>query len=279
MDLHLPTQRPYNAPWVFEFLHKRALPGVEMVDGLNYRRRLTGCGVAPEWVEVRWRGDGLQVRLPTAAATRRSSLLARIRHLFDLDADSRAIDSHLRSDPLLAPWVRQAPGLRAPGAWDGFETAVRAVLGQQVSVAQATALAAKLMRRFGHGAFPTPEALREADVAAIGMPGKRGEAIRSLAAAAACSALTLDAGADRATLQATLRALPGIGPWTAAYIALRVGKDPDAFLPGDWVVRKMLNTTAVEAQKLAAAWAPWRSYAVMLLWYGAGRAASRPGAA
>lgn len=279
MDIHLPAQPPYNAPWVFEFLNQRALPGLEAVDGLSYRRRLSGRGAAPEWLEVRWRGDGLQVRLPSNASPRRQDLLARIRRLFDVDADSSAIDRHLSRDPLLAPWVRQAPGLRVPGAWDGFETAVRAVLGQQVSVARARALAAKLMLRFGQGAFPGPQALQDADVAAIGMPGKRGEAIRRLATAAAKGALTLDAGADSANLQAALCALPGIGPWTAAYIALRVAKDADAFLPHDWVVRKVLKASAAQAQQRAASWAPWRGYAVMLLWRAAGygRAARKQG--
>ncbi len=267
----MPTQPPYNAPWVFDFLNQRALPGLEAVDGLSYRRRLTGCGGTAEWLEVRWRGDGLQVRLPGNALPRRQDLLARIRRLFDVDADSGAIDGHLSRDPLLAPWLRQTPGLRVPGAWDGFETAVRAVLGQQVSVARARALATKLMLRFGQGAFPGPQALQDADVAAIGMPGKRGEAIRQLAAAAAKGALTLDADADSANLQATLCALPGIGPWTAAYVALRVAKDADAFLPHDWVVRKMLKASAAQAQQRAAGWAPWRGYAVMLIWCAAGR--------
>lgn len=270
MDIHLPTQPPYNAPWLFEFLGRRALPGLEAVDGLSYRRRLTGCGAAPEWLEARWRGDGLQVRLPGGALPRRHDLLARIRNLFDLDADSSTIEGHLRGDPLFAPWLRQAPGLRVPGAWDGFETAVRAVLGQQVSVARATTLAAKLMLRFGQGAFPSPQALQDADVAAIGLPGKRGEAIRRLAAATASGALTLDVGVDSADLQASLCALPGIGPWTAAYIALRVAKDADAFLPHDWVVRKTLKASAVQAQQRAVGWAPWRGYAVMLLWRAAG---------
>jgi 3-methyladenine DNA glycosylase/8-oxoguanine DNA glycosylase len=143
---------------------------------------------------------------------------------------------------------------------------VRAVLGQQVSVARATALAAALCERFGAGAFPGPRQLADADVAAIGMPGQRGAAIRDLARAVLEGVLTLDETADFETLAAALMARKGIGPWTAGYVGMRVAKDPDAFPDSDWVVLKSLGTTPARARRLARAWQPWRAYAVMLLW-------------
>ncbi len=277
MILDLPTPPPYHAPHVFGFLGARALPGLEAVEGLEYRRRLSRQDGGAVWLKAHWRNDALRLHLPANAGGQPSEWVARVRRLFDLDADSVAIDRHLRTDPLLAPWVRAAPGLRVPGAWDGFETAVRAVLGQQVSVARATELAARLMQRFGDGGFPCAQRLRDADVAAIGMPGQRGQAVRALAAAWVDGDLDLREGADGPSLRAALCRLPGIGPWTAGYIALRVAKDADAFPDGDWVVRKVLKATAAEAAKRAAAWSPWRAYALMHLWHRAvQRAAPNP---
>jgi len=265
--LNLPTPRPYHAAHVFGFLEARALPGLEAVAGLEYRRRLPGQDGDPVWLKACWGDDLLRLHLPANAAGPLSEWLARVRRLFDLDANPVAIDRHLRADPLLAPWVRAAPGLRVPGAWDGFETAVRAVLGQQVSVARATGLATRLMQRFGDGGFPCAQRLRNANVAAIGMPGQRGKAVRALAAAWVDGGLDLREGTDGPSLRAALCRLPGIGPWTASYIALRVAKDADAFPAGDWVVRKVLRATAAEAAKRAAAWSPWRAYALMHLWH------------
>jgi 3-methyladenine DNA glycosylase/8-oxoguanine DNA glycosylase len=205
-----------------------------------------------------------------------SELLPRVRRVFDLDAEPNAIGEGLCRDPLLAPVVSAYPGLRVPGAWDGFETAVRAVLGQQVSVDRATVLARRLLERFGQDALSNPRRLARADVASVGMPGKRGEAIRELASAVADGRLELHDGADPESLQQALCDLPGIGPWTAGYVAMRVAKDPDAFPAGDWVVLKMLEgtTASAEARAIAAgrpgsradAWRPWRAYAVMYLW-------------
>ncbi len=176
---------------------------------------------------------------------------------------------------MLSRWVSEAPGLRVPGAWDGFETAVRAVLGQQVSVARATALADRLIERYGDGGFPDAGALSQANPAEIGMPGKRGAAISLLAREVLADRLQLDECVDARSMQAALRAIPGIGPWTASYIALRVAKDPDAFPESDWVVLKMLDTTAAGARRCAERWAPWRGDALMYLWYGSAGAGAR----
>ncbi len=264
--LRLPVREPYDADWVFSFLETRALPGLEEVEGFCYRRRLFEAGEPRGWLEARWEQEGLAVNVPAAVTGSLAELLRRVRRVFDLDADSDVIDAALGADAELGPAVSTWPGLRVPGAWDGFETTVRAVLGQQVSVARATALAGSLCERFGAGAFPGPAQLADADVAAIGMPGQRGAAIRGLARAVLDGTLTLDETADFEGLAETLTAQKGIGPWTAGYIGMRVAKDPDAFPDSDWVVLKGLGVTPAGARRLASAWQPWRAYAVMLLW-------------
>ncbi|MCZ6617149.1 MAG: helix-turn-helix domain-containing protein [Gammaproteobacteria bacterium] len=271
LSLRLPVRLPYNRNWVFGFLRRRTLAGVESVDDLEYRRKLTS---SPEngtqsWLTVRWANDALCVSVPGDIKVDLADCLRRVRRVFDLDADSEAVDGQLGGDVLLGPWVAGAPGLRVPGAWDGFETAVRAILGQQVSVARATVLAAKLIDRYGNGSFPTPERLATETPAEIGMPGNRGRAISALAQAVASGRLLLDESVDNAWLQSRLCAIPGIGPWTAAYAGMRIAKDPDAFPESDWVVLKMLDATPRQARLMAQAWSPWRAYAVMYLWWGA----------
>lgn len=264
--LRLPVRGPYHVDWVFEFLAARALPGLEEVVDRAYRRALFVNGEKVGWLRVSWQDDALQLEVPPAGVAHLGDLLARVRRLFDLDADPVAIDSELSEDSLLADCIARNPGLRVPGAWSGFEIAVRAILGQQVSVARARTLAVSLCDRFGGGDFPSPEALVEADVSAIGMPGKRGEAVRALAGGVLDGSIVLDESADPEALTQALTALPGIGPWTAGYICMRVARDPDAFPDADWVVLKVLDMTAARARRRAAAWQPWRAYAVMALW-------------
>ena len=266
LKLRLGVREPYNADWVFGYLARRALAGVEIVQGLSYRRRLDERGSAS--LEVRWADGSLAVAVPPALQDNLGDVLRRTRRLFDLDADSAAIDAHLSGDSLLGPRVRAVPGLRVPGAWDGFETAVRAILGQQVSVARATKLAEILMDRYGNGTFPSPSALAASNPAEIGLPGRRGEAIRRLAEEVEAGSLQLDECVDSGDLCERLCALPGIGTWTASYVALRVAKDPDAFPESDWGVLKALGTTAAGARRRARAWSPWRGYALMYLWHG-----------
>lgn len=266
--LHLPVRTPYHADWVLSFLQARALPGLEAVDNGEYRRALFADGRCLGWVRVAWDAEQerLRVAVPPAGVSHLGDLLARVRRVFDLDADPAVIEAQLGTDPLLASCIARNPGLRVPGAWSGFEIAVRAILGQQVSVARARNLAVALCERFGGGDFPPPAALVEADVAAIGMPGKRGEAVRSLAQAVLDGALELDEGADPEAQLDLLQSLPGIGPWTAGYVGMRVARDPDAFPDADWVVLKVLEMKAGAARRRAEAWRPWRAYAVMLLW-------------
>ena len=281
LSLRLPVRLPYNRDWIFSFLRKRTLKGMESVVGLEYRRRLTANRDTDlqSWLSVRWVNDALNVTVPGNIKVDLADCLRRVRRLFDLDADSQAVDGQLSRDGLLGPWVASAPGLRVPGAWDGFETAVRAILGQQVSVARATELAAKLIDWYGNGSFPSPERLAAVTPAEIGMPGNRGRAISALAEAVATGRLVLDESVDNARLQSELCSIPGIGPWTAAYAGMRIAKDPDAFPESDWVVLKMLDATPAQVKRRARDWSPWRAYAVMYLWWGAGQISVRRGKA
>jgi AraC family transcriptional regulator, regulatory protein of adaptative response / DNA-3-methyladenine glycosylase II len=266
-SMRLPVRQPYDVTWMFEFLARRALSGFEEVSGSSYRRLIQDGAGRGHWIAVTWEAGGLRLDVPGECPTPLSDILLRVRRLFDLDADSAAIDDQLARDPLLAPVVERFPGLRVPGAWDGFETAVRAVLGQQVSVDRATALAHRLIERFGTAALLSPEALAGVVPAEIGIPAIRGEAIRTLARQVAEGRLELHEAMPWEPLQQALCAIPGLGPWTAGYIAMRVLKDPDAFPANDWVVLKMLapaGRSAVQAR--AEHWRPWRAYAVMYLW-------------
>ena len=270
--LQLALRPPYHCAWMLDYLRTRAVPGVEAVEGDTWRRTLPGGEV-----RVRVTDTALAVSLTgDLGRLRLADVLRRVRRVFDVGADGRAIDAHLGADARLAHRVAGDPGLRVPGAWDGFELAVRAVLGQQVSVAGATTLAARLVQRFGRPAgegrwlFPDAQALVDANVAAIGMPETRGEAIRQLARASLDGRVQLGAGITPEELSAQLVALPGIGPWTAQYVAMRALGHPDAFPAEDIVLRKVAvpgrTLGARELLRHAEAWRPWRAYAVMYLW-------------
>jgi AraC family transcriptional regulator of adaptative response / DNA-3-methyladenine glycosylase II len=208
------------------------------------------------------------------------TVLARVRALFDLDAHPAAIAARLAGDRRLARSLRARPGLRVPGAFDGWELALRAILGQQISVAAATTLAGRLVARLGDAIADAPPGLDrrapsparildagEREVASIGLPSTRARTIVELARAVAGGGVELAPGADPEATMVALLALPGIGPWTASYIAMRALSWPDAFLGGDLIVRRALGvTTAAAAERLADAWRPWRAYAVLHLW-------------
>ncbi len=278
----LPYRPPLDFPAMLRFLRPRAIPGVESVGDADYRRTIEVGGAAGA-IELRpVAGEAqlaMRVRLPSYEGLIR--VVERARRIFDLGADPLQIASHLRRSPLLVARLERSPGLRVPGAWDGFELAVRAVLGQQVSVKGASTLAGRLVRAFGKPVegcaeglshlFPRPEALAEADLSRIGLPSARAEALRSLARAVATGGLRLDApqGLDEAV--ARLRALPGVGEWTAHYVAMRALGEPDAFPASDLGLRHALGRgdaapSARELQRIAEAWRPWRAYAAMLLW-------------
>jgi len=283
----------YRPPLAWEpllgFLAARAIPGVELVDGDGYRRTV-GIGDDVGWIEVRRdrgrpgdrRDRAVRVRVSRTLTSRLPWLASRVRALFDLDARPDVVDAQLAVDPTLRARVRARPGLRLPGAFDGAELAFRAVLGQQVSVAAATTLARRLAERFGRptaGApaglerlFPTPTALAAAtvdEIREIGLPGARAAALLGLARAIDGDAIDLAPGADPERAATALAELPGLGPWTASYVAMRALSWPDAFPAGDLVVRRALGVTSPrDAVARAERWRPWRAYAVMHLWMG-----------
>ena len=256
----LPLPKPYHHAWVFGFLGARAIAGIEAASESAFCRRLDNGA----WVRVALAEDALQVSMPAVAAAEAADILERVRRVFDVSADSAAIDAHLAAAPRLRPLLRTAPGIRVPGVWDAFEGAVRAVLGQQVSVARATTLAHALCQRFGEGAFPSPAVLAEAEVAAIGIPGLRGRAISEVARRVLGDGegWLLDADA----LRRAFADIHGIGPWTTEYAAMRVSRDADAFPDSDWGVHKVLGVKGAAARKWAEPCRPWRAYATMLLW-------------
>lgn len=270
ISLRLSIRGPYDFDWMFEYLKRRALVGVETVLGGTgswvYRRRLRDDSFVSVRQERVKSHDTLIAELPLVDEPIHS-LLTRIRRVFDLNADGDAIHRHLRIDPLLGDWVARVPGLRVPGAWDGFEMAVRGVLGQQVSVERGTELANKMIALYGRGYFPTAIELRDRDIAELGMPGQRARAIASLAHEVIAERLLLDDCQDYDSIQTQLQSVRGIGPWTANYIRMRVLKDADAFPDNDWVVLKTLDCTPAQARKRAQVWAPWRAYGLMYLWF------------
>jgi AraC family transcriptional regulator, regulatory protein of adaptative response / DNA-3-methyladenine glycosylase II len=276
--LQLRFRPPYDYDALLHFLAKRAIAGVESIHGDVYRRTFVLDGQVG-WLEVQpSSSNALTLRIDSVGPTRLLQVVARVRRMFDLDADPLAINSSLRRDSLLARLVKARPGLRVAGAWDGFELGVRAILGQQVSVAGASTLTARLAARFGHPlpfqidglacTFPTPDELEEADLA-IGIPAARADAIREFARAVNSGDLVFDAGHDPETCVGLLCAIRGLGPWTAQYIAMRALSDPDAFPAGDLVLlRAMGFKTTAELQHHAERWRPWRAYAAMHLWQG-----------
>ncbi len=266
---------------LLEFLSLRAVPGVELVrDGVYYRT--AEIGGAQGWLAVSACSDrpALRAELSFSLARHVLPLVARLRRLFDLDAEPWVIAEHLGKDRRLARSLRALPGLRVPGAFEAFEAACRAVLGQQVSVAAATTLAGRLARAYGlpletpHPELarltPRVERIADADaheLAALGITSARAQSLRRLAREMADGNLSLDQGSDAEATVARLQELPGIGAWTAEYVAMRALSWPDAFLEGDLGVRKALGSIdARAARALSEPWKPWRSYAVMHLW-------------
>jgi AraC family transcriptional regulator of adaptative response / DNA-3-methyladenine glycosylase II len=283
--VRLAYRAPYDWAGVIGFLAARAIPGVEAARPDQYARTLRIDG-QPGLVVVRpGEGDALEAEIRLAHLPALPAVIARIRRVFDLSADPALIGEHLSQDPALAPRVAARPGLRAPGAWDGFELAVRAVLGQQITVAAARNLAGKLTAAYGEPVedpaaaalgltrlFPTPERLVGQDIAALGMPKARGASLEALARTVAADPAIFTPRADLASAIAALSALPGVGPWTAQYIALRELREPDAFPHADvGLLRAMADETGLRPAPeallaRAEAWRPWRAYAAQHLW-------------
>ncbi|WP_050432913.1 AlkA N-terminal domain-containing protein [Chondromyces crocatus] len=279
--LRLDYRPPLDWSTLLTFLAGRAIPGAERVTDGVYARTVR-LGDLTGWITVQHdeKRAALRIEAAPSLADALMPLSARLRALFDLDAHPTAIAAHLGRDPLLAGPVARHPGLRVPGAFDGFEMTIRAVLGQQVSVRAATTLAGRLAARFGDPLtvpidglgllFPTPARLAAAaedDVASLGLPATRARAILAIARAIHGGTVSLDRHGDPEAALPALCALPGIGDWTAHYVAMRALGWPDAFPSGDLAVRKAMGgITARAATTRAEPWRPWRAYAVMHLW-------------
>jgi AraC family transcriptional regulator of adaptative response / DNA-3-methyladenine glycosylase II len=291
LELRMPYLPPLAWKPMLSFLAPRAIPGVEMVDldaGI-YRRviELSGApGVIEVWDEPERSTLRLRVHLPTFDGL--VHLLASVRRLFDLDADPTVIDTALARDRMLRPLVRARRGVRVPGAIDPLEVSVRAVLGQQVSVAGATTLAGRVVERFGTPVpgitalglthvFPDASTLAKADLTEVGLTGARARAVNELARAMSTGDLELHRARDLDHTVAELQALPGFGPWTAHYIAMRACGERDAFPASDLGLRRILGD---DASTRAEAWRPWRAYGAIQIWLGpAGRTAAQMGRA
>jgi AraC family transcriptional regulator, regulatory protein of adaptative response / DNA-3-methyladenine glycosylase II len=278
--IDLDYRPPLDVGWLIDFFARRAVPGVEeVVDGV-YRRsaRLPyGAGV----LELRERDGRVEAVLHLDDERDADEAVARARALFDLDLNPRPVIEALRNDPLIGASVRAAPGRRVPGVVNPNELAIRAVLGQQVSLAGAATLAGRLVADCGEPlampvgnvthVFPTAERIAALEPDRLAMPASRRRAVLGLAAALASRDVVLDPDGDTAAIRTALPALPGIGPWTVEYIAMRALRDPDAFMATDLGVRHALERMGVDgspraALALAERWRPYRSYALQHVW-------------
>jgi AraC family transcriptional regulator, regulatory protein of adaptative response / DNA-3-methyladenine glycosylase II len=292
ISLRLAYRAPLHASSLLAFLAKRALPGVEECDDKTYRRGLNlphGAAMVELTPHDRWVAATLRLTDVRDLAP----AVARCRRLFDLDADPAAVDATLAADPALAPAVTAEPGVRVPRSVDGFEIAVRAIVGQQVSVSGARTTLTRLIRAAASVAggaelprpdgglddagdlpltgFPPAAVVADLPDSAFGMPAARRESIRGLARAVASGRLGLEPGVDRDEAVARLMELPGVGAWTAGYVAMRAIGDPDVFLPTDIAVRRGATALGLpdhpkELDAHAERWRPWRSYALIRLW-------------
>lgn len=284
--LRLGYRPPCDFTGQLAFLQTRAIPGVERVDADSYSR-VFGSADSPGWLRLSAWPDAqnaLRLELHGAQPSQMLGVVTRLRRMFELDADPASIAATLSASTLLKPLLKRRPGLRLAGGWDGFEIAVRAVLGQQVSVAAARTLASRIAHRWGteldsppaeglQYLFPTPTDLVDADLRSIGVTTARSATITGIARAMLDGCVDFRAEQSLDEFVSRWVALPGIGEWTAHYIAMRAMSHPDAFPAADLILRRVaacdaapLSTKALTA--MAEAWRPWRAYAVMHLWRG-----------
>ncbi|KAB8313055.1 DNA-3-methyladenine glycosylase 2 family protein [Erwinia endophytica] len=279
--LLLSYRPPYDWKAMLDFLHKRAIKGIEHVDTQSYARTVQ-LGKHKGWIRVVQAShqSALKIEFTHSLTPVLPALLRRLRNLFDLTAHPTLIARHLQQMPLLQESVSRNPGLRVPGAFDGFEMTVRAILGQQITVKAATTLTGRFAAAFGETVAtpfpelshitPLPSKVATAtldDIASLGIVSTRAGTLLAVAKACTTGALQLEAAVHPQEMIARLIELPGIGAWTAHYIAMRALRWPDAFPKEDVVVRKNLGgVTAKQAEVMSQAWRPWRSYAVMHIW-------------
>lgn len=278
--LRLTYDGAFDWPAMLGFLRARAIPGLEVATAGTYRRLISVAGDSGA-IEVRQESPG-QLRLD-AYLPRRDGLsppVERVRRMLSLDADTDGPRRHLRDDRIIGPLLAARPGLRVPGAWSPFEIGVRAIVGQQISVAGATTILGRITRRHGTMVsglesmglshhFPDAGSLARADLSGIGLTTRRAATIGRFAEAVARADIRLDPGDSPETLRASLLAIKGIGPWTAGYIAMRLG-DPDAMPPGDLGLRRAIESRPQGSQRsleqLSQDWSPWRATAAIYLW-------------
>jgi AraC family transcriptional regulator of adaptative response / DNA-3-methyladenine glycosylase II len=266
--LRLVAQQPWDGARLLSFLAARAIPGVESTAAGTYRRALqTSAGTAVATLRA---DTSLHVELEFADLSVFQPAVTKIRRLVDLDADSLAVDAALSEDPVLAGMVRRRPGLRVPGTVDGFEILVRAVVGQQVSVAGARTLLGRIVENASPASnlphdlklFPAANALATADLTGLGLTNRRIDTLRAAAELVAAGQLDLRPGVDRMRARQQLLAIPGVGPWTAEYVAMRALADPDAFPATDLVVQRRVESMGLDSGR----WRPWRAYAAVHIW-------------
>lgn len=282
IKLLLRYQPPYDWDSMLAFLQRRVIPGIERIADGVYSRTFCIDGVQGI-VSVRSpQGNALRATIRVSKLSILPAVIARLRRVFDLAADPLAISAHLAVDPVLAPLVAKRPGLRVPGAWDGFELAIRAVLGQQITVRAAVALAGRLVAAYGDAmkqpngelsrVFPRARTLSGAKLASLGIPKSRADALSAVAAAVVADPDLFASGADLEDAVQRLRAIRGVGEWTAQYIALRQMREPDAFPAADVGLMRALtigHSSRPSAEALLARaerWRPWRAYAAQHLW-------------
>lgn len=274
---HLNFRPPYAWQGMLDFLAPRCTPGVEIVENDRYRRTISVNG-KPGYFEVSLDGERnwLVARIEFSDPRLLFVIVERVRRMFDLNADWTSISKALQTDPTLAEIVKNEPGLRVPGCWDGFELATRAILGQQVTVKGATVLAERLISKFGKRfagqngltrLFPDPDVLAAGKIDGIGMTKARAATIRALARAVVDGRISFTGVVDFEEFRSRLSEIPGIGCWTAQYVALRVLGDPDAFPSSDLGLLRALNLrSARELEQRSKVWRPWRAYAATYLW-------------
>jgi AraC family transcriptional regulator, regulatory protein of adaptative response / DNA-3-methyladenine glycosylase II len=283
--LTLPYRPPYDWSRILAFFRGRAIPGVEWVGGGSYRRTIR-LSTTQGTIAVRHapKGHALELDVCMTDCRELMQVVERVRHMFDLDANPRAIIRTLNQDPILAERIHKTPGLRLPGSWDPFETTVRAVVGQQISVKGAVTQLGRIASLagipYGDGdpphliwLFPGPTEMLAADMATLGIPQKRKETLRQIARQIASGSLQLDTAGELSRFVDTMTAIPGIGEWTANYVAMRALGEPDAFPASDLGIMKALQKgatrpTVKQVRMRADAWRPWRAYAAIYLWLG-----------
>jgi AraC family transcriptional regulator of adaptative response / DNA-3-methyladenine glycosylase II len=274
---HLRFRPPYHWSGMLAFLQARAIPGVEVVEAGRYRRSILLNGTAGYFeISPDNSSESLVARIQFGDPRSLFFIVERIRAMFDLNADWTDIAQTLKHDPALAKRVQFAPGLRVPGSWDGFELATRAILGQQITVKGASTLAGRIVKLFGKPfspsdglthLFPSAEVLADADLTRVGLTKARAASISGLARAVSDRKICFDGILNTENFLAELQKVPGIGAWTAQYIAMRTLREPDAFPTGDIaLVRALGLPNARELEQRAEMWRPWRAYAAMYLW-------------